>query len=110
MAHMWFLERGHHRIFDSRIAEGWKRDEQGTLILNPYLYLPDFLAAFDQKDASGTLGILLAMVILVAFPQTVRSFSVACPRCGNQAPLPSSWDPARCQKCGLSTNQRWPQQ
>ena len=47
LAHMWFSKRGHSRAFDYRISEGWKKDGD-TLILNPRIYLDDFLAAFGR--------------------------------------------------------------
>jgi hypothetical protein len=55
------------------------------------------------------IPILWVIVLLAAWPLTVLYYSIACPRCGNFVLRPRPWDPARCQECGLPTNQAWPQ-
>jgi hypothetical protein len=50
----------------------------------------------------------LVIGLVAAVPATVLYFSIACPRCDDLALWPPSWFPARCQKCGLPTDQPWP--
>jgi hypothetical protein len=48
-AHAWFSRGNHQRGLDIEMLEGWKQ-EKGRTLINPRIYLDDFLAGFTRTN------------------------------------------------------------
>lgn len=49
LAHQWLGSIGHHINYDYDMPEGWKKDEDGVLKINPKIYCEHYLKAFSSS-------------------------------------------------------------